>query len=115
MSTITETVAERIAAISPQVNDKVVDHLVNLELDKRTNAIVEAMTKLRDLQNELKKFKPDLGGFFQEDGTEVKPTNYSKDKFDARKKVLDQIDKYEKALDLAIDKGDMSKLYDLKK
>jgi uncharacterized protein YkuJ len=114
-STITDAVAARIAAISPEVNNRVVDHLVNIELEKRTNAIVDVMSKLRDLQNDLKKIKPDLGGYFQEDGTEVKPVNYSKDKFEARKKLIDQIEKYEKALDLAIDKGDMSKLYDLKK
>ena len=91
-STITDAVAARIAAISPEVNNRVVDHLVNIELEKRTNAIVDVMSKLRDLQNDLMKIKPDLGGCFQEDGTEVKPENYSKDKFETRKKLIDQIE-----------------------
>ena len=35
-------------------------------------------------------------------------------KFEERKKLNEQIEKLQKALDLAIDKGDMSKLYELK-
>jgi len=111
---ITDAVAAKIAEISPKVNEKVVDHLVALELEKRSTAIVGGLDKLRGLQNDLRKIRPDVGGAFAEDGTETKPTLYSKAKFDERKKLIEQIEKLEKALDLAIDKGDMSKLYELK-
>jgi len=112
--TITDAVANKIAEISPAVNEKVIDHLVTVELEKRSTAILGGLEKLRGLQNDLKKIKPDVGGAFDEDGTEVKPTLYSKEKFEARKKANEQIEKLQKALDLAIDKGDMSKLYELK-
>ena len=112
--TITDAVADKIAEISPAVNERVIDHLVALELEKRSTAIVSGLDKLRGLQNDLRKLRPDVGGAFNEDGTEVKPMLYSKDKFEARKKLTEQIDKLQKALDLAIDKGDMSKLYELK-
>lgn len=114
-TTITDKVAEQIAAISPRVNERVIEHLVTVELEKRTNAIVAGLETLRGLQNDLRKVKPDVGGSFDEDGNETKPTQYSKAKFEERKKLLEQIGKYEKALDLAIDKGDMSKLNELKK
>jgi len=112
--TITDVVAEKIAEISPAVNDKVIDALVARELDKRSDAILAGLDKLNSLKNDLKKIKPDVGGYFDEDGNETKPMQYSKAKFEELKKGKEQIDKVQKALDLAIDKGDMSKLYDLK-
>lgn len=112
-TTITSVVAERLAQISPQVNERVIEHLVNVELEKRSNAIVSGLENLRGLQNDLKKIKPDQVSV-DENGNEVSAT-YSKSKFEERKKLLEQIAKVEKALDLAIDKGDMSKLYELKK
>lgn len=113
-TTITNAVAEKIAAISPAVNEKVIDALVARELEKRSDAVLGGLDKLRTMQNDLKKIRPDVGGAFDEDGNEVKPTLYSKAKFDERKKLNEQIEKLQKALDLAIDKGDMSKLYELK-
>jgi hypothetical protein len=112
--TITDAVATKIAEISPAVNEKVIDHLVSIELEKRSSTIISSLEKLRGLQVELKKIRPDVGGAFDEDGNETKPTLYSKEKFEARKKATEQIEKLQKALDSAIDKGDMSKLYELK-
>lgn len=112
--TITDVVASKISSISPAVNEKVIEHLVNVELEKRSNAIIGGLDKLRGLQNDLKKIKPDVGGFYDEDGNETKPMQYSKAKFEERKKTLEQIEKLQKALDLAIDKSDMTKLYELK-
>lgn len=113
-TSITNAVADKIAAISPAVNEKVIDALVVRELEKRTDAVLSGLDKLRGLQNDLKKIRPDVGGFYDEDGNETKPNAYSKAKFDERKKLLEQIEKITKALDLAIDKGDMSKLYEIK-
>jgi hypothetical protein len=112
--TITEAVATKIAEISPAVNDKVIDALVNRELEKRSEAILNGLDKLSALKKDLQKIRPDVGGYFDEDGNETKPTQYSKAKFEERKKLLEQITKIESALDKAIDKGDMSKLYELK-
>jgi len=112
--TITDAVAEQIAAISPAVNSKVIDALVARELEKRSDAVLNGLDKLRGLQNDLKKIRPDVGGAYDEEGNEIKPTLFSKAKFDERKKLVEQIEKLQKALDLAIDKGDMSKLYELK-
>ena len=67
--TITDAVANKIAEISPAVNEKVIDHLVTVELEKRSTAILGGLEKLRGLQNDLKKIKPDVGGAFDEDGT----------------------------------------------
>ena len=113
-TSITNAVAEKIAAISPAVNEKVIDALVARELEKRSDAVLGGLDKLRTMQNDLRKIRPDVGGAFDEAGNEVKPTLYSKAKFDERKKLNEQIEKLQKALDLAIDKGDMSKLYELK-
>ena len=75
--TITDAVAEKIAAISPAVNEKVIDALVVRELEKRSDAVLTGLDKIRGLQNDLKKIRPDVGGAFDEDGTEVKPILYS--------------------------------------
>lgn len=115
MKTITDAVAERLAEISPAVNNKVVEHIVNIQLEKRSTAIVEGITKLDKLTNDLKKVRPDVGGSFTDTGEETKPTLYSKEKFEERKKLNEQIAKLTNALDLAIDKADMSKLYELTK
>lgn len=113
IKTITDAVAEKIAEISPAVNEKVIDALVARELEKRSDAVIKGIDKLRTMQNDLKKIKPDVGGAFDENGAEIKPTLYSKAKFEERKKALEQIAKLQNALDLAIDKGDMEKLYGL--
>lgn len=112
-STIASKVAERIGAIGPEVNERVIETLTERELEKRANLIVAKNDELVAFKKELNKIKPDVGGSFLEDGTEVKATSYSKAKFEERKKLLEKIAKYEKALTLACVKGDMSKLNDL--
>lgn len=114
MKTITEAVAERISSISAAVNEKVIETLVNQHLNKCAEAILNGMEKLRTLEGELRKIKPDVGGYFDDQGNEVKAAHYSKEKHEERKKKNEQIEKLRAALDLAIEKGDMSKLNDIK-
>jgi hypothetical protein len=113
VKTITDKVAEQITTISPAVNESVVNFLVNKEVDKRSSAIIQGIDKYNGLKNDLRKVKPDQV-LFAEDGKEVS-SGYSKAKLEERKKLIEQIEKLEKALDQAIGGGDMSKLYDLVK
>ena len=111
---ITEAVAKQLSEISPVVNEKVINALVEREVEKRSKLIIDGLEKLRSLQNELKKIKPDVGQSFDENGVETKPTQYSKAKYEERKKLLEQISKLQAALDLAVEQGDISKLNELK-
>lgn len=113
-TTVTKEVASRISQISPAVNEKVIQHLVDKEIDKRVDKIVSNLDTLTQLEKDLKKIRPDVGGSFDENGNETKPTQYSKAVYEQRKSLVEKIDKLKKALDLAIDKGDMSKLNELK-
>lgn len=112
--TIIEAVAQKLSEISPVVNERVIDALVEREVEKRSKMIMDGLEKLRSLQTDLKKIKPDVGQCFDEDGNETKPTQYSKAKYEERKKVLEQINKIQTALELAVEKGDVTKLNELK-
>lgn len=111
--TITSAVAEKLSNISPTVNEKVIDFMVNKEIEKRSDAIVKGIEKLNGLQNDMKKHKPDQI-FFDEEGNQTR-AEWTKPKLEEKNKLTAQIDKMQKALDSAIGTGDMSKLYDLLK
>ena len=111
--TITTAVAEKLANLSPVVNAKVVDYMVEKEIEKRSNAIVTAMDKLNALKNDLKKVKPDQV-FYDDAGAQTR-AEWSKSKLEEKNKLTQQVDKFEKALTAAIDQGDMAKVYELNK
>lgn len=113
--TITQVVSDRISSISSAVNESVIEALVNRELEKRSNAIVQGFDRLDNLNKEFRKIRPDIQALFDEDGVETTPASWSKSKLEERSKAKSNIDKLENALNLAIEQGEMQKLYDLLK
>lgn len=57
--TIRQDIAAKIAEINPLVKDRAVEAIVEREVAKRANTIVSGLDKLRTLNNDLKKIKPD--------------------------------------------------------
>ena len=113
MTTVTmrETIAARIAELNPQLEDKVVDHFVGKELEKRAEAIVLGTDNLTKLERELPKVsKADMVSF-NSDGTVANET-YSKARLDEVDKLKKRIAKLMAAIDKAY-VGDCGDLYGL--
>lgn len=111
--TLREAVASQIAQINPVVGEKVVEHFVQTEINKRADAIVKGLDTLSNFQRERAKLaKPDQVSY-NADRT-VAAETYSKAKLDEIEKLDKKIEKLEKAINKAID-GDMGDLYNLNK
>ena len=112
MPTIHEQVAEKLSGISPAVSERVVDTLVEKEVNRRVEMITQGLAKLSDMEREMRKLnKPDVETF-NHDGS---PANvgFTKQKLDDISKQQQKMDKLTKALDNAIDKGDFGDLNNL--
>ncbi len=108
---LAEKFGDALKAIAPKVVDKVVEALVEREVNKRSAAVVEVFDKLRRLETDRKKLKPDLLQF--NDAGEQTTAAWSKDSIDRRKKLDEQIKKHTNAIAKALDDGDYSLVYDL--
>lgn len=111
--TIREKVGERIAALSPAVEAKVIEHFVQKEADRRADAIIKGIDKLTDLTRERRKTEKGDIISYNSDGS-VATQTYSKDRLEANKKADEQIQKLAKAIDKALE-GDASDLFNLTK
>lgn len=110
---IREKVGEQIAALSPAVEAKVVEHFVEKEAARRADAIIKGIDKLDELTRERRKTgKGDLVSY-NSDGS-VATQTYSKERLDANKKADEQIAKLTKAINKALE-GDVSDLFSLTK
>ena len=115
MPTINEQVAERIKGIAPDVESKVVDLLVDKEVNRRVELITQGLGKLSDLEREARKVsKPDVEAY-DEKGN-LSSSSYSKQRAEERQKLADRAAKLEKALEKAVggDIGDLANLVNQK-
>lgn len=111
MTKINDAVAEKIKALSEPVFDRVVDSLVEREASRRTDAIVKVMDKIDSAQRELRKIKPDVGPFYDEEGNLIEGSaKWTKAKLEERKKAQEKINKMQNAVEKAIE-GDMQDVY----
>ena len=114
MTTVKETVTERLGNVGPTVRESVVTLLVNAEVDRRTTAVVTVVKKLYEATAALKKINRADVETFNEDGT-VASAAFSKPRLEDIKKSKETIAKLEKALEEAFDKSDFQKVFDLTK
>jgi hypothetical protein len=110
---IATAVAERLANIAPAVADKVVEHLVNKELTRRSEAVIGGLSELDKLKGEFKKLKPDVNTF-NEDGSAA-TSSWTKPKLEEKNKAEQKIAKLTKAIDKALNDNDYSDLYNFSK
>jgi hypothetical protein len=114
MSSINEAVAEKLANISPVVNEKVVDLLVDKEVNRRVELITQGLAKLNEAERETRKLSKPNAETFNADGS-VATTAFTKDALDALNKHNEKTEKLRKALDKAVDSGDIGDLTNLVK
>jgi len=112
VKSINEKVAEAISMASPAILDKVVNKLATLEIERRADALLNAVSAATTVWRELQKAKPDNVSFAA-DGTEL-PGTYSKAKFEEKKKLEEKLAKIEVAVAKALEKGDFSGVLGLK-
>ena len=107
-------VAERILEIGPQVEDKVIGVLVGRELDRRSQALTKALDDLSTLEKNFAKIdKPDVVSYNEKGKPAIE--NYSKSKLEEIKKAKEKIDRFTKAINKALEKGEFKDVYDIDK
>lgn len=111
-ATLNEKVAESIAASNPTVVSNVIAALAEVEIKRRTKAVIDALVTLNQFRKEQYKIKPDIVSY-NADGS-PKDQAWSKAKLEEKKKLEEKIAKYEKAIDLALgDNQDYTKLFEV--
>ena len=107
-------VAERLAESNTIVRERVIEHLKNQEVERRTDATLKVVAKIDDVTKELKKLtKPDIENF-DEDGKSVY-TAFSKERAKQIKDAKELKEKLEKALEKALTSNEFDKVFELSK
>lgn len=111
---IQSRVDEQLSKLGPTIDGYVSDHMVDREMKKRGDAIVQGMDKLSQLEDQLEKLEknPD----FRTYGKDMKPTGeatYSEKKMGEIKKLTEQIGKLQNAMVKAYTDGDLRELNQL--
>lgn len=102
-------VAERLAEAGQDVMDRVVDHLYEAEVKRRTDKVVEVMAALKGYEQDYKKLNRADNVTYDRERKPVTET-FSKDRLDQLKALEEKIEKEEKKLKLAFEQNDWSKL-----
>jgi len=113
VKSIKDTVATAITNSGSKVFTTVVDTLANTEIEKRSSTMLKAYSDIVVKTKELDKVRADVETF-DGDGNAL-PKVFSKAQNEARKKAIEVLEKVTKAFELAADKGDFSKLYEMYK
>ena len=106
-------VVERLAASGGIVRDRVVGELVESEIGKRKTAVVGLLTKVDEKYKELKKAQAQGTQNFNLAGEPVGELIFTKQQVDANKKLTDEIERIQAALEKAFSDGDFKKVYEL--
>lgn len=114
MNEIRAKVVEQLATANGTVREKVIDHLYQEELAKRTAATLKVVGKLEDAEKEFRKLeKPDVETYAA-DNT-VASASFSKERNEARKKNREEAAKLEAALKAALEENKFDKVLELGK
>jgi SMC interacting uncharacterized protein involved in chromosome segregation len=109
---IKKKVAERLVELAPSVAGVVVETLAQKENGRRIEAFLDVVDKLDNATKELRKIKPDN---VQYDANDIEiSASYSKELVEKRKKLKDQIAKFEKAIEATeAEPRDFTKLFEI--
>jgi hypothetical protein len=110
---INKKVAQVISGSNEKVQEAVIEILAGKEITRRTDAVVSAIAELNKMESELKKIKPDVVSY-DENEVEVS-ANWTKGKLEEKKKLTGKIEKLTKALDKALGTGDYCDLLNYSK
>lgn len=111
---IREAVVVGMSGLGDRSRGLVIEHYAKQEADKQSVALIAGLDKLKTLELDLRKVKPQYAGF-NEAGEGVGEAVFSKDQIEQRKKLTEQIEKLTKAINKADDAGDFGDLYNVSK
>lgn len=111
-ATLRTTIAASLAAVSPAVEQRVIDFFVEKETAKRADAIVRGLDTLASFERELAKINRPDNKLLNADGS-VQSEGYSQGRIDQIGKLNKKIGKLTEALDKAL-AGDMQALNNFK-
>jgi hypothetical protein len=111
--TVREAVAAKLASSGDLVAANIISQLADAELGRREKLIMAALTKLDTLDKDAKKIRPDQRSLDAE-GKLIAET-YSAAKFDELKKHREVAERWNAALDKALNACDYTKLTELSK
>lgn len=112
-STVREAVAAKLANSGDQVAANIISQLADVELGRREKLILSALTKLDALDKDAKKIRPDQKSL-DVDGKVITET-YSSAKFEELKKSRETLERWNAAIDKALNLCDYTKLTELSK
>lgn len=101
IGTIHATVATRLAAAAPSIQDAVVDALVAKVLETRKSALLQALDEVSKCDRELNKLRPDMVTY-TENGQKASES-YSKKVIDDRQRLQARKSKIVQAVELAME------------
>lgn len=101
IGTIHATVATRLAAAAPSIQDAVVDALVAKVLEARKSALLQALDEVSKCDRELNKLRPDMVTY-TENGQKASES-YSKKAVDERQRLQSRKSKIIQAVELAME------------
>jgi uncharacterized membrane-anchored protein YjiN (DUF445 family) len=109
--TINQQVAERIKTCAPDVEQRLVDHLVEKEVSRRVEVIGQALAKLDTMDRDRRKLAKPTTQSFNLDGS-IASESYTKEALEALKKHDEKRSKLQRATDKALngDLGDLGSL-----
>lgn len=109
--TISQRVASEVASVAstPAILDSVVKSLVSQEINRRSDALLKVINQAFSLKKELYKVKPDILSY-NVDGT-VAQAAWSKPKLEEKKKLEEKLDKLDRAIAKAVEKGDYTDVF----
>ncbi len=100
-------IGEAVAACNGSVLDRVVDHFVKIEVERRTPILIRGLSEIDKVDADIKKIRPDQT--FDLDGN-VLTSSYTKGILDQRNKLIDRLSKLRSAMNAAITDGNFEPL-----
>ena len=111
--TLRKEVVERLVGTGPHVRELVIAELVASEIEKRKTAVFGLITKVEEKYKELRKAWAQGAQSFNLAGEVVGEPVFTKPQVEAVKKLTEEIERIQTALEKAFSDGDFKKVYEL--
>ncbi len=105
-------VLERLSTSGPGVRGLVVEELVQAEITKRKEAVLKVLARIDEKHKEQKKLENQGTLFFDAKGEQAGLPTFTKQQADEMKKLREEINRMQVALENAFTNSDFKKLFE---
>lgn len=114
LKSLNMTIADKISQVaSDKAIEAVVNHLVDIEIKRRADALEKAINIYEETNRELRKIKPD--NILYDLNGKVLSENYSKNAYENHRKLTEKLQRIEKIVKAATEENKWGDLYNLSK